>query len=79
MLLPLELPGGATAVMCVLLVRAPLLRCCLRCLRARVSQPGALLAAELSPGGALSKLYRDQGGIEGHPGRMYECFFWLTS
>ena len=61
-MLPLGLPGGVTAVVCVLLVRAPLLRCCLRCLvRASLAgQPGAL-RPEPSSGGALSEVLSRPG------------------
>ena len=73
-MLPLGLPGGVTAVVCVLLVRAPLLRCCLRCLgRASLAaQPGAL-QAEPSSGGALFEVLSrpgTHGGLFGMDGRV---------
>ena len=80
MLLPFGLPGGVTAVVCVLLVRAPLLRSCLRCLvRASLAaQPGAL-PPEPRSGGACLRFCRDQGRMVGLARCMDEWFFWPPS
>ena len=65
------LPGGVTAVVCVLLFRAPLLRCCLRCLlRASLAARPGRSAAGLGSGGGLLRFYRDQGLMVGLAGCM---------